>query len=167
LVRTRGQPGDPPESEARRWNDPVTQRALLPGGGAIARAGEVVKLYTALLRGGLGANGRVLAPETVRLATFPHVVGSRDRTFLLDIPWGLGFHLKHVRPSLDDCGAGATPGTFGHGGHFLVNTAWADPGKDLAACLLANGLTDRRTGFAAVRALSQSVHDVVDRLAAE
>jgi CubicO group peptidase (beta-lactamase class C family) len=166
-VRTRGLPGDPPERDAERWNDPATQRALLPGGGGIARAGEVVKLYTALLRGGLGAGGRLLAPETVRLASFPHVVGIRDRTFLLDIPWGLGFHLKHVRPSLDDCGATATPGTYGHAGHFLVNTTWADPGKNLAACILANGLTDRRDGFAAVRALSQAVHDVVDRLAAE
>ena len=56
----------------------------------------------------------------------------------------------------------ATPGTFGHGGHFLVNTAWADPGKDLTACILANGLTAPRAGTRAVVALSQSIHDAVD-----
>ena len=88
------------------------------------------------------------------------------RTFLRDIPWGLGFHLKHVRPSLDDCGATATPGTFGHGGHFLVNTAWADPGKRLAACILSNGLTEPRAGIEGVQALSQAIHDVVDGAAA-
>jgi CubicO group peptidase (beta-lactamase class C family) len=98
----------------------------------------------------------------VRTATFPHAVGIRDRTFLVDVPWGLGFHLKHVRPSLDDCGETATPGTFGHAGHFIASTAWADPGKDLCAAILTNGLVERRAGFAAVKALSQSIHDVVD-----
>ena len=108
-----------------------------------------------------------MKPETVRLATFPHAVGTVDRTFLIDIPWGLGFHLKHVRPSLDDCGPGATPGSFGHAGHFLVNTAWADPGRDLAVCILSNGLAPARDGMAAVGRLSQSIHDVVDAIGAE
>jgi CubicO group peptidase (beta-lactamase class C family) len=163
-VRTRGERGDPPESEAQRWNDPVTQRALLPGATGVARAREALKLYSALLRGGAGENGPVLSPRMVRTATFPHAVGIRDRTFLVDVPWGLGFHLKHVRPSLDDCGETATPGTFGHAGHFIANTAWADPAKDLCAVLLTNGLVERRAGFAAVKALSQSIHDVVDAL---
>ena len=76
--------------------------------------------------------------------------------------WGLGFRLKHAVPSMDDFGNTATPGTFGHGGHFLVNTAWGDPGKDLAVCILSNGLTAPRTGTRAVNALSQAIHDAVD-----
>ena len=43
-----------------------------------------------------------------------------------------------------------------------MNVAWADPGKDLAAALLANGLTSPQTGIRAVEALSQPVHDAVD-----
>ncbi len=161
-VRTNGEPGAPPEVEARYWSDPETLRAVIPAGGAVSRAREVVKLYRALLRGGRGPNGRVLEESWVRLATFPHVVGTIDRTFLRDIPWGLGFHLKHVRPSLDDCGTSATPGTFGHAGHFMVNTAWGDPRKDLAVCILSNGLSAPRSGTQAVHDLSEAVHQVVD-----
>ncbi len=166
-VETNGLQGAPPEAEARHWSDPATHAAVLPGAGGITRANEYVKLFRALLDAGSGTRGRVVRPETVRLATFPHAVGTIDRTFMRDIPWGLGFHLKHVRPSLDDCGPGATPGSFGHAGHFLVNTAWADPGRDLAVCVLSNGLAPSRDGMAAVSRLSQSVHDVVDAICAE
>ena len=161
-ISSNGARGAPGQTEVDFWNDPATLAALIPGAGGISSASEIVKLYRALLDGGSGPEGRLLSPEMVRRATFPHAVGLVDRTFQQDIPWGLGFHLKHVRPSLDDCGATATPGTFGHGGHFLVNTAWADPGKDLAACILSNGLTQARAGIRAVAALSQSIHDVVD-----
>jgi CubicO group peptidase (beta-lactamase class C family) len=161
-VQTNGERGAPPEAEARYWNDPRTLRSVIPGGGGIARASQVVKLYRALLDGGQGPHGRLLRPEMVRAATFPHAVGTIDRTFLLDIPWALGFHLKHVRPSLDDCGDSATPGTYGHGGHFLVNTAWADPGRNLAVCILSNGLTPSRAGLRGVNRLSQAVLDAID-----
>ncbi len=162
-VSTRDERGAPAASEAAYFNSAETHAALIPGGGGISRARDVVKLYRALLRGGVGSAGPVLGAETVRLATSAHVVGIPDRTFLRDIPWGLGFHLKHVRPALDDCGTRATPGTYGHGGHFLVNTAWADPGRDLATCILANGLTEARAGVRAVTRLSDAVHAAVDR----
>lgn len=159
-VVTRDGKGAP--SDAGWWNDERTWRAVIPGGNGISRANQMIRFYRALLDGGRGPGGRLLAPETVRMATFPNVVGSIDRTFGIDIPWGLGFHLKHVYPSLDDCGRSATPGTFGHGGHFLVNTAWADPGKDLCACILSNGLTAPRIGTRSVVALSQAIHDAID-----
>jgi len=107
----------------------------MPGAGGISRVGQGVRFYRALLDEGEGPGGRMLSPEMVRAAAFPHAVGSVDRAFEIDIPWGLGglgFHSKHVRPTLDDCGRTATPGTFGHGGHVLVNTAWGDRGKGLA-----------------------------------
>lgn len=162
-VETNGARGAPPQAEADHWSDPDTHAAVLPGASGISRAGEYVKLFRTLLDGG----GGIVRPETVRLATFPHVVGSIDRTFLRDIPWGLGFHLKHVVPSLDDCGEDATPGTYGHGGHFLVNTAWADPGRDLAVCILSNGLAPAREGMRAVGRISQTLLEVVDAIAAE
>jgi len=161
-IRTQTARGAPPEREADFWNELTVSDAVVPGAGGISRAREVVKLYRALLAGGRGPAGALLSPAGVRQATFPHAVGSVDRTFLRDIPWGLGFHLKHVRPSLDDCGASATPGTFGHGGHFLVNTAFADPGKDLAVCILSDGLAPAREGLAAVQRLSQAIHDSID-----
>lgn len=159
-VSAREEKGAP--TDAAWWNDPVTHRAVIPGGNGISRANQMIRFYRTLLDGGEGPGGRMLSAQMIRMATFPNVVGSIDRTFLIDIPWGLGFHLKHVHPGLDDCGKTATPGTFGHGGHFLVNTAWADPGKNLTACILANGLTAPRAGTRAVVALSQSIHDAVD-----
>jgi hypothetical protein len=135
---------------------------VIPAGNGVSRANQVVRFYRAMLNAGEGSNGRLLSPEMVRIATFPHAVGITDRTFLVDVPWGLGFRLKHAIPTMDDFGQTATPGTFGHGGHFLVNTAWGDPGKDLAACILSNGLTAPRTGTRAVIALSQAIHDAVD-----
>jgi CubicO group peptidase (beta-lactamase class C family) len=159
-VTARDEKGAP--TDADWWNREQTWRAAIPGGNGISRANQMIRFYRALLNGGMGSGGRLLSPEMVRMATFPNVVGSIDRTFQIDIPWGLGFHLKHVHPGLDDCGRSATPGTFGHGGHFLVNTAWADPGKDLCACVLANGLTAPRLGTRSVVALSQAIHDAVD-----
>jgi CubicO group peptidase (beta-lactamase class C family) len=161
-VATRDAKGAPPQSEADFWNDPRTHAAVIPGAGGIARARSLTAFYRALLDGGRGVNGRILSPALLRAATFPHAVGIRDRTFLLDIPWGLGFHLKHVVPALDDCGTRATPGTFGHGGHFLVNTAFADPGRDLAVAILSNGLSEPRAGRAAVTALADAVHAAID-----
>jgi len=144
------------------WNDPRTHRAVIPGGNGVSRANQVVRFYRAMLNAGEGSDGRLLSPEMVRIATFPHAVGTIDRTFRVDVPWGLGFRLKHAIPMMDDFGQTATPGTFGHGGHYLVNTAWGDPLKDLAACILSNGLTAPRTGTRAVIALSQAIHDAVD-----
>ncbi len=157
-------PGRGPEGEeeAAYWNDPATHSAVIPGAGGISRAGEVVKLYRALLRGGAGENGRILSPSMTRAATFPHVAGFPDRTLLADIPWGLGFHLRNALPGPSTFGATATPGSFGHGGHFLVNVAWADPGKNLAACILANGLTEVVLGTSSVAALSQAIHDALE-----
>jgi CubicO group peptidase (beta-lactamase class C family) len=166
-VRTRDAKGAPPESEAEFWNDPRTHSAVIPGANGIGRARSLTAFYRALLDGGRGPNGRILSEAMVRTATFPHVVGIRDRTFLRDIPWGLGFHLKHVVPSLDDCGTRATPGTFGHGGHFLVNTAFADPGRDLAVAILSNGLSEPRAGTAAVTALADAVHAAIDAASPE
>ena len=164
-VQTRAVKGAPPESEAAFWNDPRTHAAVIPGASGITRARSLVAFYRALLDGGRGANGRILSEALVRCATFPHVVGIRDRTFVRDIPWGLGFHLKHVVPALDDCGTRATPGTYGHGGHFLVNTAFADPGKDLAVAILSNGLSEPRAGQAGVTALADAVHSAIDTAA--
>jgi CubicO group peptidase (beta-lactamase class C family) len=161
-VSTREERGAP--DSADWWNEPETHRAVIPGGNGVSRANQMTRFYRAMLNGGKGSDGRLLSPEMVRIATFPHSVGTIDRTFLVDVPWGLGFRLKHAIASLDDFGNTATPGTFGHGGHFLVNTAWGDPGKDLAACILSNGLTAPRTGTRAVNALSQTIHDAVDAM---
>ncbi len=161
-VQTRDAKGAPPASEAEFWNDPRTHRAVIPAAGGIARARSLIAFYRALLDGGIGLNGRILSEAMVRCATFPHVVGIRDRTFLRDIPWGLGFHLKHVVPALDDCGTRATPGSYGHAGHFLVNTAFADPGRDLAVAILSNGLSEPRAGLAGVTALADAVHAAID-----
>ncbi len=163
-VQTLPRRGAPSQAEANLWNADSTLSALNPGAVGISRANQVVRFYRCLLDTLEDRRSRLLGYEMVRCATFPHVVGIQDRTFLLDIPWGLGMHLKHVRPSLDDCGRSATPGTFGHGGHFLVNTAWGDPGKNLAFCALSNGLAPSRDGRVAVERLSQSVHEVVDQL---
>ncbi len=161
-VRTNGAKGAPSDSEARSQNELLTEPTVIPGAGGISSAGEVIKLFSALLREGRGENGRILSAEMVRRATFPHVSGTRDRTFLRDIPWGLGMHLQHVLPGNDFFGRTATPGSFGHAGHWLVNVAWGDPGKDLAAVVLANGLTPSRIGIRSVEALSQAIHDAVD-----
>ena len=164
-VQTNGERGAPPESEARYWNDARSLSSVIPGASGIGIASEITKFYQALLNHGRGTEGQLLSPEMVRRATFPQVVGFTDRTFLRDIPWGLGFHLKHTQPSLDDCGDSATPGTFGHAGHFIVNTFWADPQKQLTAGFLSNGLAPPKEGTAGVNRLSESVHRIVDALA--
>jgi len=162
-VRTRAAKGAPTEREAEYWSDPLTHAATIPGAGGIARARTLAAFYRALLDGGKAKHGRILSPEMVRTATFPHVVGTRDRTMLRDMPWGLGMHLKHVLPSVDDCGRNATPGTFGHAGHFIVNTGFGDPGRNVAAAILSNGLSEPIAGMRGVCALSDAIHSAIDR----
>ncbi len=162
-VRTRDAKSAPTQREAEFWSDPATHAACIPGALGIARARTLAAFYRALLDGGKTANGRILSPTMTRMATFPHVVGFRDRTMLRDMPGGLGMHLKHVVPATDDCGTRATPGTFGHGGHFMVNTGWGDPGRNAAAAILSNGLAEPVAGMRAVCALSDAIHDAIDR----
>ena len=133
----------------------------------IARARTLAVFYRALLDGGRGKIRPILSRAMTRMATFPHVAGFRDRTMVRDMPWGLGMHLKHVLPSVDDCGRRATPGTFGHGGHFLVNTGWGDPGRNVAVAILSNGLAEPVAGMRAVCALSDAIHTAIDRASSE
>jgi CubicO group peptidase (beta-lactamase class C family) len=165
-VRTRDAKNAPTPREAEFWSDPTTHAACIPGALGIARARTLAAFYRALLDGGKAKHGRILSAEMTRTATFPHVVGIRDRTMLRDMPWGLGMHLKHVLPAIDDCGKRATPGTFGHGGHFMVNTGWGDPGRNVAAAILSNGLAEPVAGMRAVCALSDAIHDTIDRATA-
>ncbi len=145
------------------WNNPKMLKALVPGGGGRTSASELVKFFRLMLDGGLAKSGqRILSKEIIGRAVFPHVAGTRDRILGNDVPWGLGFQLKDATKNPGFFGSLATPGTYGHMGHFGVATAFADPGRDVAVAVLTNGLINASEGVLALSRIADAVFRQAD-----
>ncbi len=113
-------------------NDPAFLTTVVPSGNVISSAGDTCRFFQALLDGG----GGLFAPATVAAAVAP--AGSRvelDTGIGLPIRHGAGFMLGGERLSL--YGA-RTRRAFGHIGFSNV-VAWADPDRQVAACLMTSG----------------------------
>jgi CubicO group peptidase (beta-lactamase class C family) len=121
-------------------NSAIIRRVGLPGGGAIATAGDLALFYQALVSGGAGVDGRrLLGAEAVR-------VGCTVRTGALTDPM-LG---KPVNRALGVVVAGETdraargfghagsPRMFGHNGAG-GQIAWGDPETGLSFAFVTNG----------------------------
>ncbi len=111
-----------------RWhNEPWHIAKVEPGGGMRGPARSLGRFYEALL----GWGPKVLEPATVELMAAVHRVGMKDRTFGLDIPWGLGVQRQFT--------GGPGRRAFGHGG-MASSRGLADPDLGLVLVVVANGL---------------------------
>ena len=116
---------------------------MRPGSNVWGPAGDLVKFYGMLLKGGEGERGRVLEPETVALFTDRHRTGKHDRTFQHVVDFGLGFLLNSRMhgPATVPYGYGdwTDERTFGHSGN-QSSVGFADPTKRIAAAVICNGM---------------------------
>lgn len=124
-----GKPAPDPE-----LNDPTVLRRERPGSGFHGPAGDLARLYAAMLAPPEGW----LRPESVRDAVARHRSGVRDRTFQAVVDMGRGFLLN--TPGMPyGYGPHAGPATFGHSG-AQTGCGFADPDHQLAVAWFCNGM---------------------------
>src|SRR6185436_20203174 len=112
-----------------RFDEPLPQnasafhRAEVAGGGAIADARSMARLYACLANGGELDGRRLLAAETVALGRRCLSIGT-DPFIGQPLRFGVGFELQTSEMSL-----GPSPQAFGHGGlGGSVHAAWPEHG---------------------------------------
>jgi CubicO group peptidase (beta-lactamase class C family) len=108
-------------------NEPWHIAKVEPGGGMRGPARELGYFYESLL----GYGPPLLEPRTVEVMTAVHRYGIKDRTFGIDIPWGLGTQVSFT--------GGTGRRVFGHGG-MASSRGLADPESGLVLAVVANGL---------------------------
>jgi CubicO group peptidase (beta-lactamase class C family) len=90
-------------------------------------ARELGRFYESLV----GSGPALVEPRTVEVMGAIHRYGVKDRTFGLDIPWGLGVQRSFT--------GGAGRRAFGHGG-MASSRGLVDPDLGLVVVVVANGL---------------------------
>jgi CubicO group peptidase (beta-lactamase class C family) len=108
-------------------NQPWHIAKVEPGGGMRGPARELGRFYESVL----GFASPLLDPRTTEVMGAIHRYGVKDRTFGLDVPWGLGVQ------RLFSGGAGRR--AFGHGG-MASSRGLVDPDLGLVLVVIANGL---------------------------
>jgi CubicO group peptidase (beta-lactamase class C family) len=111
----------------RVHNEPWHIAKVEPGGGMRGPAQQLGKFYESLL----GYGPRLLEPRTVEVMGAVHRWGLKDKTFAIDIPWGLGVQVAFT--------GGTGRRVFGHGG-MASSRAFADPESGLVLAVVTNGL---------------------------
>ena len=117
-------------------NDPRFQEAIIPAGNLAGTAEEVGRFFQMMLNGGKWGRRRICSETTVARAV--QEFGSRtvDRTLFLPMRFSAGLMLGDEPFGI---WGPKSRHAFGHLG--LVNKfAWADPQRDLSACILTSGI---------------------------
>jgi len=120
---------------ANIFNRPEVHRVVVAGGGGIASARDMAKIYAMVSLGATWDGKRYLTPETLQRSITPtNQKGDIDRSLRIPIIYGLGWMLGHIAP-------GATLRTFGHpgkGGQICL----ADLDRELSISFLNTGQKD-------------------------
>jgi CubicO group peptidase (beta-lactamase class C family) len=141
--RARGFPV-PPETEVteealQHFNRPEIREIGVPGGGGTATASDLALFYQALVHDGVGPNGPVWRPETIRDARRIRNPEFLDPLFRKPANRGLGIVIgggpDKVYLGFGRTGSDAMFGHLGAGGQI----AWADPASGLSFAYLTNG----------------------------
>jgi len=112
-------------------NAPAWRAAVMPSTNGHATARAVARVYDALARGGTRDGVRIVAPETLALATAEASAGV-DLVLQRPSRYGLGFQLSHAESPL-----GHGPRAFGHAGAGGA-IGFADPDARLAFAYVMN-----------------------------
>lgn len=116
-------------------NDPRYYQCLIPSGNVVSTANDASKFFELLLRDGALEGVRIFDPRTIHRAVELSGVLEIDSFLGLPVRYGMGFMLGNPGPGLYGLNA---PRAFGHVG-FTTVLAWADPDRDLSACMMTSG----------------------------
>jgi CubicO group peptidase (beta-lactamase class C family) len=121
-------------------NTPEVRRIGLPGGGAIATAGDLALFYQALVSDGCGTPGtRILRDETIARGCKVRTHGLTDPVFGTPINRGLGVVVAgDTGRAARGYGPTGSARMFGHNGAG-GQIAWADPETGLSFAFCTNG----------------------------
>jgi CubicO group peptidase (beta-lactamase class C family) len=116
-------------------NDPRCLRAVVPSGNLVCTADEACRFFELLLAGGELDGKRVFERRTVRRAVAEQSWLELDTFLAFPVRYGSGFMLGGKVLSLYGFDASHA---FGHIG-FTNVVLWADPERDISACLMTTG----------------------------
>jgi CubicO group peptidase (beta-lactamase class C family) len=116
-------------------NAPSFLTAVIPSGNLICTAEEGARFFELLLRGGELDGQRIFDRRTVHRAVAETSYLEIDSFLGFPVRYGSGFMLGGKLLSLY---GPDTPHAFGHIGFSNV-VCWADPDRDLSACLMTSG----------------------------
>ncbi|MBM4257278.1 MAG: beta-lactamase family protein [Deltaproteobacteria bacterium] len=120
---------------ANIFNRPEVHRAVIAGGGGIACARDMAKIYAMLAQEAQWKGKRYLSTETLQRSILPtNEPGAIDRSLRIPIIYGLGWMLGHLA-------RGASLRTFGHPGKG-GQTCLADLDRELSFSFLNTGQKD-------------------------
>lgn len=123
------------EDAVKFSNDPRFLTSVVPAGNVIATAEGVCRFFEMLLRGGAWGERRIFERRTIQRACAEQEYLNVDATFGVPIRYSMGFVLGGKLASIY---GPDTEACFGHLG-FTTITAWADPARDVSACLMTTG----------------------------
>lgn len=116
-------------------NDPRFYACVIPSGNVVATADEACRFFQLLLDGGTQGGVRIYDPRTIRRATVHEGTLEIDSFLGIPVRYGMGFMLGNPGPGLYGWNA---PQAFGHVG-FTSVLVWADPDRELSACVMTSG----------------------------
>lgn len=147
-----GLPGQEHAEDARRFQTPELNAAVLPAGNGWGTARDLGRFYAALAGGG----GGVLSPATVERMIRPNPILNLDA---VQHAHGYGFELGSASGSADTSPLGdlAGPRVFGHPG-MRSTVGWADADRGLAVAILRNGALPPAEGQRRLAMLSDGFH---------
>jgi CubicO group peptidase (beta-lactamase class C family) len=116
-------------------NDPRFLTAIIPSGNLVCTAEEGSRFFELLLQGGALDGVRIFDRRTVHRAIAETSYLELDTFLGFPVRYGTGFMLGAKWLSLYGPG---TPLAYGHVG-FTNVVAWADPDRDVSACLMTTG----------------------------
>ncbi len=116
-------------------NSPSFLTSVVPAGNIITTAEQACRVMDMLLHSGKFGDQRIFEARTVARAVAEQVYFELDATIGLPVRYSLGFMLGGNRVSIY---GRKTPRAFGHLG-FTNVLMWADPERELSACIMTNG----------------------------
>ncbi len=117
------------------FNRPEVHRVVLAGGGGIATARDIAKVYAMLAEGGTWEGQSLLSSETLEQSIVPtSAPDAIDRSLRIPVIYGYGWMLGHLA-------RGASLRTFGHPGKG-GQTCVADLDRGLSFAFLNTGQKD-------------------------
>ncbi len=137
---------------------PVGAKYPVPAGGLYSCAGDLAKLYRAMLAGGALGDARILKPESVAEMTRLHT-GDLKTGFVPGVGWGYGWSVVTEPQGVS---AALSKGTYGHGGAYGTQV-WCDPVKGTFHVLLI-----QRTGINSdASPMRQALHETAAAILAK
>lgn len=108
---------------------------IVPAGNIVTTAEQATRFMEMLLRGGEYEGVQIFDPRTVARAVAEQVYLELDATMGFPVRYSLGFMLGSKYVSLY---GRQSSRAFGHMG-FTNVMLWADPERDISACIMSNG----------------------------